>query len=81
MTARPRPAPARPDRGAADRGQALARALSRAMGGGVAADIFTRGRYATDASIYQIMPLGRRLPANGTTGGGPGRRRASTACR
>ena len=62
MTARPRPAPARPDRGAADRGQALARALSRVMGGGVAADIFSRGRYATDASIYQIMPLAVAFP-------------------
>ena len=67
MTARPRPAPAHPDRGAADRGQALARALSRAMGGGVAADIFSRGRYATDASIYQIMPLGVAFPRDAAT--------------
>jgi FAD/FMN-containing dehydrogenase len=44
------------------RGQALAQALSRRMKGGVAADPFTRGRYATDASIYQIMPLAVAFP-------------------
>ncbi|HSF63306.1 MAG TPA: FAD-binding oxidoreductase, partial [Paracoccaceae bacterium] len=47
---------------AARRGQALAQALSRQMKGGVAADPFTRGRYATDASIYQITPLAVAFP-------------------
>lgn len=46
------------------RGQALAQALSRQMKGPVAADPFTRGRYATDASIYQIMPLAVAFPRN-----------------
>jgi FAD/FMN-containing dehydrogenase/Fe-S oxidoreductase len=46
------------------RGQALARRLSREMRGGVAADAFSRGRYATDASIYQIMPLAVAFPAD-----------------
>jgi FAD/FMN-containing dehydrogenase/Fe-S oxidoreductase len=32
------------------------------MEGGVAADRFSRGRYATDASIYQIMPLAVAYP-------------------
>jgi FAD/FMN-containing dehydrogenase len=32
------------------------------MRGGVAADRFSRGRYATDASIYQIMPLAVAFP-------------------
>jgi FAD/FMN-containing dehydrogenase/Fe-S oxidoreductase len=44
------------------RAQDLARALGRAMEGGVAADRFNRGRYATDASIYQIMPLAVAYP-------------------
>jgi len=47
---------------AARRGQALAARLTREMRGGVAADPFTRGRYATDASIYQIMPLAVAFP-------------------
>jgi len=46
----------------ARRGQALAQALARRMKGGVAADPFTRGRYATDASIYQIMPMAVAYP-------------------
>lgn len=41
---------------------ALARALNRAMPGQAAADPFTRGRYATDASIYQIAPLAVAFP-------------------
>ncbi|NDV85434.1 FAD-binding protein [Aurantimonas aggregata] len=36
----------------------LARRLSREIVGDVHLDRFTRGRYATDASIYQIMPAG-----------------------
>src|SRR5688500_13331439 len=40
----------------------LERRLARAMEGEVRFDAFTRGRYATDASIYQIMPLGVVLP-------------------
>src|SRR3954466_16264043 len=32
--------------------------LQQAVSGGVRFDVFTRGRYATDASFYQIMPLG-----------------------
>ncbi len=35
---------------------ALERKLSQAMEGEVRGDAFTRGRYATDASIYQILP-------------------------
>jgi FAD/FMN-containing dehydrogenase/Fe-S oxidoreductase len=42
--------------------QALARDLAGALSGGVAADRFTRGRYATDASIYQIMPAAVAFP-------------------
>ena len=34
--------------------------LRREIKGEVMFDAFTRGRYATDASIYQIEPLGRR---------------------
>ncbi len=41
---------------------AFVRQISRAMEGEVAADIFTRGRYATDASIYQIMPQAVAFP-------------------
>lgn len=40
----------------------LERRLSRALEGSVAFDAFTRGRYATDASIYQIMPRGVVFP-------------------
>ena len=32
------------------------------VSGGVSFDRFTRGRYATDASHYQIMPLGVVTP-------------------
>ncbi len=47
---------------AATRNVALERRLSKALQGEVAFDAFTRGRYATDASIYQIMPLGVVFP-------------------
>ncbi|WP_150287056.1 FAD-binding and (Fe-S)-binding domain-containing protein [Rhabdaerophilum calidifontis] len=40
----------------------LERRLARAIAGEVAFDAFTRGRYATDASIYQIMPAGVVFP-------------------
>lgn len=46
------------------RANALARALDRVMPGRAAADPFTRGRYATDASIYQIAPLAVAWPAS-----------------
>jgi hypothetical protein len=42
--------------------QDLARALRPAMEGEVAFDAATRGRYATDASIYQIVPAGVVFP-------------------
>jgi len=41
---------------------ALASRLHRAMRGEVLFDPFTRGRYSTDASIYQIEPIGVALP-------------------
>lgn len=40
----------------------LTRQLSKAISGGVYADSFTRGRYATDASIYQMMPAAVVIP-------------------
>ena len=40
----------------------LRRRLSRELAGEVHGDLFTRGRYATDASIYQMMPAGVVLP-------------------
>ena len=36
----------------------LERRLKREISGDVLVDAFSRGRYATDASIYQMMPLG-----------------------
>src|SRR5262249_26221971 len=41
---------------------ALASRLRRALRGEVLFDPFTRGRYSTDASIYQIEPIGVALP-------------------
>ncbi|MGL5448607.1 MAG: FAD-binding and (Fe-S)-binding domain-containing protein [Rhabdaerophilum sp.] len=41
---------------------ALERRLKKALEGEVAFDAFTRGRYATDASIYQILPHGVVFP-------------------
>jgi FAD/FMN-containing dehydrogenase/Fe-S oxidoreductase len=41
---------------------ALERKLKQAMRGEVKFDAFTRGRYATDASIYQIFPIGVVFP-------------------
>src|SRR5580700_1499561 len=40
----------------------LERRLQAELGGEVRFDRFTRGRYATDASHYQIMPVGVVLP-------------------
>ena len=36
--------------------------LKNAVSGGVFFDAFNRGRYATDASFYQIMPAGVVVP-------------------
>src|SRR5689334_12396328 len=41
---------------------ALAARLSREITGDVLFDAFNRGRYATDASFYQIMPAGVVVP-------------------
>jgi FAD/FMN-containing dehydrogenase/Fe-S oxidoreductase len=40
----------------------LERQLRRAVSGDVLFDAFSRGRYATDASHYQLMPLGVVVP-------------------
>src|ERR1700758_1143969 len=40
----------------------LERRLKASLAGEARFDRFTRGRYATDASHYQIMPLGVVLP-------------------
>lgn len=40
----------------------LERRLKKALQGEVRFDAFTRGRYATDASIYQILPTGVIFP-------------------
>jgi FAD/FMN-containing dehydrogenase/Fe-S oxidoreductase len=45
-----------------DHDSSLQRRLKDALEGEVAFDIFTRGRYSTDASIYQIMPAGVLFP-------------------
>ena len=42
----------------------LTRRLSKEIAGDVCADIYSRGRYATDASIYQMMPAAVVIPAN-----------------
>ncbi|MEC8851640.1 MAG: FAD-binding oxidoreductase, partial [Pseudomonadota bacterium] len=44
---------------------ALARRLTGALEGEVLFDRFSRGRYATDASIYQMEPLGVVVPRHG----------------
>lgn len=46
----------------AARSQAFQAAMSKALEGEVRFDAFTRGRYATDASIYQIMPRAVAFP-------------------
>ena len=40
----------------------LQRRLTAGLAGDVMFDAFSRGRYATDASIYQMMPLGVAVP-------------------
>ncbi|WP_375455034.1 FAD-binding and (Fe-S)-binding domain-containing protein [uncultured Methylobacterium sp.] len=55
-------APQQGARVAGRNGAGLARRLAEALQGEVRFDAFTRGRYATDASIYQIMPAGVVLP-------------------
>ncbi len=42
--------------------QDLAQRFRKAVRGEVLFDAFSRGRYATDASIYQVMPLGVVVP-------------------
>jgi FAD/FMN-containing dehydrogenase/Fe-S oxidoreductase len=42
----------------------LASKLARHVEGEVLFDAFSRGRYSTDASIYQIMPVGVVVPRN-----------------
>ena len=49
-------------RAAARNGSGLPRKLAEQLQGEVRFDAFTRGRYSTDASIYQIMPAGVVLP-------------------
>ena len=44
----------------------LEQRLVRELEGEVRFDAFTRGRFATDASIYQIMPLGVTFPKTAT---------------
>ncbi|MFN7752249.1 MAG: FAD-binding and (Fe-S)-binding domain-containing protein [Pseudomonadota bacterium] len=41
---------------------ALARRLAQSLEGEVRFDAFTRGRYSTDASIYQVDPVGVVIP-------------------
>jgi hypothetical protein len=48
----------------ASRNVAFERQLAKALEGEVCFDHFTRGRYATDASIYQIVPQGVAFPAS-----------------
>ncbi|MEM1045322.1 MAG: FAD-linked oxidase C-terminal domain-containing protein [Pseudomonadota bacterium] len=43
---------------------ALANRLKGAVEGDVLVDAYSRGRYATDASIYQVMPAGVVVPKN-----------------
>ena len=44
------------------RNDGLAARLAREITGEVLFDRFSRGRYATDASFYQIMPAGIVVP-------------------
>ena len=44
----------------------LSRALGTAFQGNVGSDAFTRGRFSTDASIYQIMPAAVLFPKTAT---------------
>jgi FAD/FMN-containing dehydrogenase/Fe-S oxidoreductase len=55
-----RPVPVRFDAGGER--SALARRLAREVDGEILFDAASRGRYATDASIYQVMPVGVVVP-------------------
>ena len=62
-TAPPRPRASAGSAAGGRRGDpALAERLRRAVEGEVLFDAFSRGRYSTDASIYQIEPLGVVVP-------------------
>src|SRR3954468_8058654 len=50
------------DSGNSAENSTLAARLSREIRGDVLFDAFSRGRYATDASFYQIMPAGVVIP-------------------
>ncbi|MCJ2035905.1 FAD-binding and (Fe-S)-binding domain-containing protein [Methylobacterium sp. J-068] len=54
--------PATTPRAATRQNAGLARRLAEALQGEARFDAFTRGRYATDASIYQIVPAGVVFP-------------------
>ena len=58
----PQPLPVRFARGAEH--SPLARRLAREVDGEVLFDAASRGRYATDASIYQLTPVGVVVPRN-----------------
>src|SRR3954468_13051422 len=58
----PQPLPVRFARGAER--SPLARRLAREIDGEVLFDAASRGRYATDASIYQVTPVGVVIPRN-----------------
>jgi FAD/FMN-containing dehydrogenase/Fe-S oxidoreductase len=55
-------APAGPSAFSSDMSEVLARRLREETRGEVMFDAASRGRYATDASIYQVMPLGVLVP-------------------
>src|SRR5438132_3276140 len=63
MTSTP-PQPVRLVRSEDRSGPALAARLAREVDAEVLFDAASRGRYATDASIYQVMPLGVVVPRN-----------------
>jgi len=58
------PAPARALRAAPLERSRLAQRLRRVLRGDVLFDAYSRGRYATDASIYQVDPVGVVVPAD-----------------
>jgi FAD/FMN-containing dehydrogenase/Fe-S oxidoreductase len=62
MARAPATAPSARPRRVAPGDPALAARLARELEGEVLFDAFARGRYATDASIYQIEPLGVVVP-------------------
>lgn len=62
MTRVKQPVPASPAPAPETSRSTFANVLARRMKGAVASDPFTRGRYATDASIYQIMPRAVAFP-------------------